>query len=339
LVAAAVLALGIGLGIAPATLRNSVVADELVLISSQGGLTFYQGNNERAIGVYMPVPGFSGDPLRAGEEEIELAEKAVGRELTRAEARRYWLDRGTSFLLDNPGRALSLLGNKLLFWLGSDEQSTEYVLKTERELTPTLWLMFLPFAAIVALAAVGIRATGRGDAQQVLLYLFILINLASVLIFYFSSRYRLPAVPFLCVLAGAGIMTVRDRYRARVEGKALLLWLLPAVVVFFLSLYRWTEGYRVQAANQYYNIGNRYYDWKMYDQALSTYQKALPALGWRWQLHFNIGNTQRRLGNHRAAAEAYEQVLKKRPGFTGARKRFREMRDRIAEADSGPSGR
>jgi tetratricopeptide (TPR) repeat protein len=103
--------------------------------------------------------------------------------------------------------------------------------------------------------------------------------------------------------------------------------LLPAAVALLVSLYPWNEGFEIQAANQYYNIGNRYYEWKMYENALQSYQRALPALDWRWQLHFNTGNTHRRLHDYRSAAESYQRVLKKNPKFKRARQRLKEMRE------------
>ena len=82
------------------------------------------------------------------------------------------------------------------------EKLDKDVLATERELSPALWLMPVPFGVLLALGVAGLR--GRPREGTGLLGLFVLANLGSVLIFYFSSRYRLPAVPFVCVFAGAG---------------------------------------------------------------------------------------------------------------------------------------
>ena len=47
--AALILVAGVALAIAPATLRNYLVEGEIIPISSQAGITFYQGNNEKAL--------------------------------------------------------------------------------------------------------------------------------------------------------------------------------------------------------------------------------------------------------------------------------------------------
>ena len=62
-------------------------------------------------------------------------------------------------------------------------------------MTPSLWLMPIPFGIILGLAFLGVRATRWKVAEHALLYLFVVANLLTVLIFFFSSRYRLPAVP------------------------------------------------------------------------------------------------------------------------------------------------
>ena len=45
--------------VAPVSVRNFLVSGEPVLISNNGGVTFYHGNNHRAIGLYT-APGMSG---------------------------------------------------------------------------------------------------------------------------------------------------------------------------------------------------------------------------------------------------------------------------------------
>ena len=50
-------AAGCALLLVPVVLRNYVIARELVLVSSHGGLNFYIGNNAEADGTYHAVPG------------------------------------------------------------------------------------------------------------------------------------------------------------------------------------------------------------------------------------------------------------------------------------------
>ncbi|MET0795466.1 MAG: glycosyltransferase family 39 protein, partial [Polyangiaceae bacterium] len=138
----AAFALGAGLAITPVTLRNHLSSGGWTLISSQGGVTFSQGNNSAANGSYAALDGFSGDPAAQAGEAERLASAAEGRALTEAEVDYYWYKRGWSFLTAHPWNALLLWLKKLACWLGSDELSMEYVLGAERVVHPSLALNF-----------------------------------------------------------------------------------------------------------------------------------------------------------------------------------------------------
>ncbi|HXI03130.1 MAG TPA: glycosyltransferase family 39 protein, partial [Candidatus Saccharimonadales bacterium] len=152
--AAALLAGGWALAIAPDAAHNILAGGGRTLISSQGGITFYQSNNPRARGLYTSLSGegFSGDPGAQATEEKQIAEKAAGRPLDRSEVSSYWFRRGLSFIAGHPGRFLWLEGMKLLRYAGSYEYSGEYIIYVERERVWLLWLTFVPFALILALA-------------------------------------------------------------------------------------------------------------------------------------------------------------------------------------------
>ncbi len=320
--AVVLLTLGVLLTISPVTLRNYNLEKEVILISSQGGIAFYQANNRLSKGTYAKPPGFTGNAASQSSEEKTLAEKEVGHELTRKEVSRFWFRKGLAFLTQNPGKATNLMGMKFIRWIGSQELSTEYVLPTERRMTWTLWLMPIPFGLLLALALAGLRAPGKRDDRHALLGLFIFANLFSIMIFYVSSRYRLSAVPILSVFAGAGLTEILARYQNPRTREKLLSWAIPCLVVLAISLIPWHKGYQVQAYNQYYNLGNSYYDRERYGQAEEYYLIALEKLDWKWQLHYNLGNTYRRLEEWDKAAAQYGRVVEINPKFSRARKRL-----------------
>src|SRR5262249_37749476 len=90
---AAALAVGTILAVAPATLHNLSAGGGWVLISSQGGITFYQGNTPSSRGLYQTVEGFTGSPLTQSEEERIIAEKAGGHPLRAPEVSGFWSSR------------------------------------------------------------------------------------------------------------------------------------------------------------------------------------------------------------------------------------------------------
>jgi 4-amino-4-deoxy-L-arabinose transferase-like glycosyltransferase len=332
--AVVLLTLGVLLAISPATVRNYKLEKELILISSQGGIAFYQANNELSKGTYTKAPGFSGNAASQSGEERKLAEKEAGHELSRTEVSSFWFRKGLTFLTHNPGKAINLMGMKFSSWMGSQELSSEYVIPTERRMTWTLWLMPIPFGILLGLAIAGLRTQGRtqgqGGGRRELLALFIFSNFFSLMIFFVSSRYRLPAVPLLCAFGGAGLVEIMNRYKNPRTQKKLLGWAAPCLVVLLFSLIPWHKGYETQAYNQYYNLGNSYYDRERYGQAADYYRKALEKLDWKWQLHYNLGNTYRRLEDWDRAILQYQRVLEINPKFSRAQQRLEEAKEKAA---------
>src|SRR5262245_9220636 len=108
--------------VAPVTIQNAAASHELVPVATNGGITFWQGNNSNARGVYSTPDGFSGAIATQREEARRVAEAETGAALTDAGASRHWLARGGRYLLAHPG----LLGRKLLFAIASAEQPLEY---------------------------------------------------------------------------------------------------------------------------------------------------------------------------------------------------------------------
>jgi tetratricopeptide (TPR) repeat protein len=188
----------------------------------------------------------------------------------------------------------------------------------ERELTPTLWLMPLPFGVLLGLAFLGLSRE-REDDGVLLLYLFILLNAITAVAFYFESRYRLPAVPLICVIAGAGAIELVDRARERRAG--LVLWLAPAVAIAALSVYPWTRDSYFQGAHEYFNLGNEYKQRERYPEAIASYRKSLDRKEDNWRVHVNLASALFHAGDFADSADHYERVLELHPSY--------ELRDRV----------
>ncbi|MEO6223788.1 MAG: glycosyltransferase family 39 protein, partial [Vicinamibacterales bacterium] len=112
---AVLLALGVLLGMAPVAVRNVIVADQWSLVSSHGGLNFYMGNSETATGFYHDVPGITPDIRGQSRDARRVAELALGRSLSDAEASDYFMDMALTWIRENPGKAARLFLKKAAF--------------------------------------------------------------------------------------------------------------------------------------------------------------------------------------------------------------------------------
>jgi 4-amino-4-deoxy-L-arabinose transferase-like glycosyltransferase len=328
---AGLLLAGVALALSPVAIRNAGVSGEWSpanLISSQSGITFYQANNPRAGGVYVFLgpEGFSGDPRRQADEEQRLAERATGLSMTRSQVTRYWMGRGLDWIVSDPGAFLILEARKLARYLGSYEYSTEYVYRVEREWVRTLWIPFLPFAAISCLALAGlvalIREGPRPDGS--ILGLFILANLAASLMFYVSSRYRLPAVPAMIVLAALGA----DRFgqalaRVRPAQRGWLVAGAAALVLLFVGLHvPLDERHLSQESYAHQNAGTLTYERGEFADAERHYRRAVEIRPGNWRSFYGLGQALEAQGLEEEAMDAYRAALRLRRRFPEARRRL-----------------
>jgi pentatricopeptide repeat protein len=225
------LILGTCLLVLPVTVRNHQRSAEWILVSANGGMTFAHGNNPNALGVFSVPPGLSGRIEDQRSESRAIAEERTGRQMGDGAVSRFWFGEGLRYIREQPSRWLRLETSKLMLALASDEQPLEYNSRLDEN--PFRWLFPVPFALILALASLrlGVRMTDPGPSGRLAtpLYLMLLSGLILLLGFYVASRYRVPYVPILAAVAGAGGDLLVERWRRRRR------FLAPATVGLVLA--------------------------------------------------------------------------------------------------------
>ena len=312
--AAIVLLAGTFLATVPVLSHNLYVASDPLPLSGQGGLTFYQGNNPSASGLYSVPPGFSGSPESQAVEEQSIAERETGRIMRRSEVSAHFLRKGLAFIASSPFAWLRLEGKKLLALFGDYEASTEYSLYFERQQIPWLRILCLPFAAIVATGVAGMILAGRPRPPASALLLYGAHAAAIPLIFYVSGRYRLPIVPPLLIYGAA----FGDRLWAQVRATGALApdaartaaLALGLALVSFFPLGRPVVP---AEANVHYNIGNLLMERNRYEEAIASFDRSLgqwPGNDYAW---INRGNSLDKLGRPDEALASYQRAEEANP--------------------------
>ncbi|MFH0979970.1 MAG: glycosyltransferase family 39 protein [Planctomycetota bacterium] len=222
--------------ILPVTVRNWVVGKDLVLISSQGGVNFYIGNNPQSDGVTAVVPGTPPDWWGGYYASIQKAEQAVGRPLQPSEVSQYYFGEGLRFWAERPGAALNLLLSKLrLFWSSYELGNNQSPWFFAERYAPMVRFLPLSFGVLAPLGLAGIMITWRERVRLLPLWGFVLVYMGSVAAFFVNSRYRLPIVPVLMVYAAALPVSAADWIRwgewYRVGRAAVVLFCVAAVVL------------------------------------------------------------------------------------------------------------
>jgi 4-amino-4-deoxy-L-arabinose transferase-like glycosyltransferase/tetratricopeptide (TPR) repeat protein len=200
--------------ILPITIRNIVVAGDSVLIASQGGVNFFIGNNAESDGVSAVLPEPLGWNWQMAQVR-QIAERQVGQPLTPGEVSSYWSSQGWNWILARPGDATSLFMRKLSFAVSNREISNNRDMTSFFDKVPLLGINPLGFGVIFAFAVVGCLL-GRNQ-RGAFLGLFVALFLLSVCIFFYASRFRLPTIPLIIILASHGLFTVWDAVRGGIR--------------------------------------------------------------------------------------------------------------------------
>jgi tetratricopeptide (TPR) repeat protein/4-amino-4-deoxy-L-arabinose transferase-like glycosyltransferase len=228
--AAGVLTMGWGLVLLPVLLHNLLIGRDPVLVSANGGYTFYQGNNRFADGLISHPPEVF-EQRSEGRYLTDITEqqafdqgyptRSLGREVRPSEASAFWFRRGLDFIRGQPAKFLGLTFQKLRLLLGNYEFASTYHLGVETERVPLLRFFLVPFALILGLGLAGITLlwSSRGHESQGVVSIWPLLamigaNAMVLVIFYSASRYRLPLVPPLAVFAGIAVDHLCTRVRA-----------------------------------------------------------------------------------------------------------------------------
>ena len=256
----ALLVVGLIAGMAPAAIRNAVVARQFSFISSHGGLNFYIGNSERATGFYTNVPGIT--PTIVGQERDaqKVAARALGRPVNDAETSAYFFDLGWQWTARHPVQALTLFGKKFYFVFNAAHTALphSYPFYAYDAGTALRFLVVGPWLLIPLGLAGLLFVPSSGDRRHFVVWAaFVPAYAAAVALFFVAERYRLPLLVPLCVGAGALLAALAEpgaRTRSRGAAAAAVLLAVAANWPLHLNNGRWEEGLRL--AQRYVILGD-----------------------------------------------------------------------------------
>ena len=225
----AALMLGGALMLAPVTLRNLIIADDFVLLTSNGGVNLLIGQQHDYKGIFAPVMEEAQaefDPSMETTLERELGRDLKGSEVSRILTRRAW-----EKVRENPGAMpLHYARKAYRFWNGYElPQIVSYdYWKTQFS---ALWVLPVPFVLLSALGLLGFRFLPR--TARWIMVILIGSYFFSLLPFFPTSRYRQPVAPLLAVNAAVFLVALFKGTARRT------VWLPVAVLTVAALLPRW----------------------------------------------------------------------------------------------------
>lgn len=304
----------------PATLHNRIACGEWILISAQAGVTFVHGNAPGAQGVYQAIPGVSIDRARQNQEARARVRSHTDGSWRATDAA--YFREGWDYLRAQPSEALRLFAQKLRWFCFGDEYGDIYIpqLEAEAGLDPWRWpavlpvALFLPAALLAAAWATRERRAARWE------WLFLLIPLLTVLLFFYSPRYRFPALPWMAIYSAQALAILWQTRARDLRGASVALALCVAALHQTLSLgtsFRSLEPYRAAHERSLAAAWQRLEQW---EPAYLAFQRAA-ALG-DPIAPVAAADTLRRMGKRAMARVELEDWLMEHPADAFAHKTY-----------------
>jgi len=292
---------GCALAIAPVTALNYAASGKLVLLTMSSGHAFYLGHNPQArAGYYLPDRVGAVQAANRGsifDSMRRIAEETEGHPIPEDEVSSWYLRKAIGHIVANPGAELRLFGSRLAAFANWFEATTYADFYFQRERSPLLRL--LPtFTVLFPLAMLGLLQV---SLRRELPLLFIpLTSLASVVVFFYLARFRMPAVPFLCCFAGrgvAGLFATRKRRRTAAFAGA------AAVLAVGLVVASWPMV-AIDTSNEWNKEGAVLMALKHYPDAESAFLHAAAASPGNPYAYLNLERVYNAMGSPERAQEA-----------------------------------
>ena len=297
----------------PVIILNYKASHKFIPVSTQGGVNFYIGNARNASGWASELPGV-GANWSDGDAQ-NLAETNAGRPLTQVEASHQFWRMGWREIQADPGGWIGLCLKKLLLLVNAREIGNNRSLSLPLAAFPLLKLLFLiSLGTMAPFALLGLLHNRRDFTTRVIL-IFILFFGCSLIIFFVNTRYRMVLYPLTAVLAGAGLVRLRDSLKGKhLITRDFIIIILGSIV----TLPSWVGGNFESQAQANFIAGNACLRLGKGNQALERYRETSALNPDYPELHLNIGVALLAVGDTLQAEDEFQQELRINPSCAKA---------------------
>ncbi|MEO0078826.1 MAG: tetratricopeptide repeat protein, partial [candidate division WOR-3 bacterium] len=274
---------GLVLVIAPVSIRNSILAREFVLTTTQAGQNFYIGNNPyNNTGQYQAPPWVRANPRFEQTDFAEYARTTSGKHLSYAGISRFYFKAAFDWMRKHPADFARLLWRKTVLYFNDFEVPDNQDLYFFSRYSWVLRLPLFSFGLVFGLGLAGMVLTGWRTRSRFSLTLFFFVYALGVIAFFVFSRYRVPSLAALIPFAGGMVAWLCDQVRIGLNRTRLsqaLGGLALAAAAFLATTYPVERGKgRLVTAQSLVNLGSQYYTEGDTARSIATFREALDVL-------------------------------------------------------------
>jgi 4-amino-4-deoxy-L-arabinose transferase-like glycosyltransferase len=302
---------GLILILLPIAIRNASVGDEFTALPTQGGINFYIGNNPHANGWSAAMP----PPLGAYWQYADcrqIAEKDVGHELKPSQVSNYWMKQGLNYLADSPNQALKLMLKKAYLLMYSKPISNNRNISDFKDQIGIGKVMIVSWWLIFPFGLLGMILSLKHNLKARLIIFFIILYSIILVLFFVTSRFRLPLYPFWIIFAAYGMTGLYNQLKQK-----SYKWLIVSLfLVVAGSLSATGMFYKIPLSSQEQILlsdGNRLFAAGDYATARDRFQQIISINPAFPQANMNIGAAFVKNGQLDSAEYYYHQELTVNP--------------------------
>jgi 4-amino-4-deoxy-L-arabinose transferase-like glycosyltransferase/Tfp pilus assembly protein PilF len=291
--------IGVLLVIAPVSIRNTVLAHEFTLTTTQAGQNFFIGNSPyNSTGQYAAPPWVRPTPEFEQIDFAGYANKTAGKTLSHSAVSLLYTRAALNWASSHFHDFVRLLWRKTVLYFNNYEVPDNDDLYSFARYSWVLRLPLVTFDLVFALGVAGMVLLARG-LRRISFVVFYFGTAVSVIVFFVLSRYRVPALPALLPFAGAMLPWLSDEYRARSARRGRRGSTFPTRLAgglaliaagFGLTLYPIHHSdSRSEAAQGLVNLGVHYYHDGDTARAVASLEEALRTYPGQAEASRNLG--------------------------------------------------
>ncbi|MEI7437205.1 MAG: tetratricopeptide repeat protein [bacterium] len=334
--------------IAPVTLYNYSVTQRFILISHNGGINFYIGNNLNTDKTIAIRPGFDWQNLD------RMSRQAGGR--GPADYDRFFYREAGNYIRQNPGHFIRHFIGKIRQVTNARELPRNMDIYVHRDYNAMLRVLVwqagsfgFPFGVVFPLACWGMVAGLRRNRDSLLPALFVSAYAFSVALVFVASRYRVVFAPALCIFAAYALCWLQEQWpwhRQRALAAALITIVIAGIwtntpcgaftdrIPFKAEMFNFLALQSIRSKNYdqadrelrdslasapdyvatYMSLGYLKFEQGDLQGALTAYKKAAQIDPRCTETYYRLGGMYERLGQPANAEQAYRQALELSPG-------------------------
>ena len=271
--------------VTPVIIRNYIELNDFVLVTADAGKVFYHGSSRNATaleGTDLPDNGLAdegtGEPDHAHVIFRKTAVKLTGKAMSPSESSQFWIKRTLNDIAADPAQYMKREIKKFIFFFTDYE--VHYIASAHTEYKETLRFPLIRYGIIISLGVLGMLLSLKRFREFFLVYSAIGVYLFTGMLFLVQSRYRTPAVPYLCLFAGSAIYSLKEMICAK-SFKTFCVCVLLACTLFVISYSAFKEEITRQdrwqeATKIYYQMRARpLFNRGIYKEAVSQLDRCL----------------------------------------------------------------